>query len=156
MIGSHFVNGVVFAEVRTHGFRSSSVLVRSFAGLHNIHSRERKRTGTSVSLGGGGIIRPLWLIRRNNKLERPVEPSLRRAHPFYSDMDRAPFADRIKVELAAIGEVQPRPQHCRSLAPWGSGGRIRLIRGSLSQRVPPASGSGRIVLTDSRAQVCQR
>jgi hypothetical protein len=105
---------------QAYGFLPASVLVRSFAALHNYHYRMTVGTGTDVSVGRGERIDPLLLIRCNDKVERPVEPALWGAQPFYPDVDSAPFrfdqllvpfADWLQVDGPSVAEVQPRPQH---------------------------------------------
>lgn len=109
-----------FAESRVHGFPTANVIVRTFATQRNIHYRRTKGNGTYVSLGRGERIVPLWLIRCNDNVERPVEPALGGAQPFYLDVDGAPLGldqlpvpltDRLEVDLATIAESKPRPQH---------------------------------------------
>lgn len=122
------MNAPVFAEVSTHGFSTGRVIVRTFATQRNVHFRATKGTGTDVSLGRGERLDPLWLIRCNDKVKRPVKPPLRTAQPFYLDVDSpplgfdqlaVPFADRLEVDLATIAESEARPQHVNRVAAVG-------------------------------------
>jgi hypothetical protein len=119
------VIGSFLWEPRTHGFRTGSVPVRSFAAQRNIYYRTRTGTRTPVLIGEGRLLDPLWLIRWNNNIQRPVKPSLRRPQPLDLDVDGppfrldqlpVPFTDRLEVEAAAVTESQPRPQHGGTVA----------------------------------------
>jgi hypothetical protein len=126
VVTSQNVNRHLFAEAPTHGFPAGSVLVRSSATQRNIQFRERTGTSTPVSLGGGERITLRWLFRCNDKVERPVEPPLGGAQPFYLDVYSpplglheltVPLADRLEVNLPAVAESQARPQHGGTVAP---------------------------------------
>lgn len=116
---AHNQTGVLFAEAHANGLLNRSVLVRSLPMTHNAQLRERQGTSTVVPSGEGRLLDPLLLIRCNNNIERPVQPSLRGTQPFYSHVERpplrldhvpVPLADRLQVERSAIPEVQARPQ----------------------------------------------
>ena len=125
MVTLQNVNRSLFAEVLERGFLDTTVLVRSFATHHNLHYGTRQGTSTDVSSGEGRLLDPLMLIRCNDNVERPVQPSLRTSQPFYPDVYSpplvfhefaVPLTDRLEVELAAVAESQPRPQHGGTVA----------------------------------------
>ena len=126
MVTSQNVNRHLFAEAATHGFPAGNVLVRTSTTQRNIEFRTRTGTSTPVSLGGGDRITLRWLIRCNDKAERPVEPPLGGAQPFYLDVYSpplgfhelaVPLTDRLEVNLTAVAESQARPQHGDTVAP---------------------------------------
>lgn len=115
----HNLNVRGFAEVQRWISSRMSVLVRPFAGQHNIHLRTRKGTGTPVSLGRGSLGTRVTHNLVHRTFERPVQAALVGAEPFYSDVNRVPLAleldglpvvDRVgDIPRPTVAEVQPRP-----------------------------------------------
>jgi hypothetical protein len=148
------------------GIRHS--IERGMRAQHNIH---KGLVRALVPLSPRSIVRPAALRTQHNVSAdsvircRIVEPATPCAVVAPAGGGDALTAPPLNPALL-VGLRHPRPLEAAGggdhdiahgagvYTPWGSGGRIRLIPGSLSQRVPPASGSGGIVLTDSRAQVC--
>jgi hypothetical protein len=104
-------------NLHAHGFRTGSVIVRSFRKSHNIQNRKTKGSSTDVSRStGGGIGASHGFHFRK---QRPVQSSLVRVQPFDGDVNGSPLRfdlwhlplgnGGLKVERPTVAEVQSRP-----------------------------------------------
>lgn len=94
---------------------------------HNIHFGSGYRGGYRY-LSGGAELLALPEGFHFRKSDRPVQPPMRAAEPFYPDVNRPPLGfdalhlevlDGLQVERTTIAEVQARPQsHPERVGEW--------------------------------------